>query len=118
MKRIYAMLSTVALMGFATAAIAQDAMTIEAQYFDLRQAVVAYERCNDIRFDQAQAEALDERIDEMIGENFGPGEKLTIIQEAKMDMSRQVTTKGCNDAHVASALATFETELAPALGAM
>ncbi|MEO3433172.1 hypothetical protein [Inquilinus sp. CAU 1745] len=118
MKRIHAMLSTVALMGFATAAVAQDAMTTEEQFFNLRQAVVAYERCNDVMFDQTQAEALDEQIEEITGENFGAGEKLTMIQDAKMDMSRQVTTKGCNDAEVASALATFETELAPALGAM
>lgn len=89
----------------------------EQRYYDLTAAWVAYERCNNLRFDQGQQTALNQAIAERVGP-LGAGEKLSLLQSAKMRTSMRVATKGCgrDNAPVAQALALFSAELAPVVG--
>lgn len=99
--------------GAAGVSAAADMSPGEEAYYDLWRSVVAYERCNDTRLTQAEAQKVDDRAMELAGENLGAGTKLGLIQDAKKSMSMKVTTSGCLDSDVEAALATFETQLAP-----
>jgi triphosphoribosyl-dephospho-CoA synthetase len=108
-----------ALLAAAPAAAQEEPMTPQEAYYGYRAAVVAYERCNDIRFDQAQANAIEERIAELMDTPLSPSDRLTIIEEARQDMSRLVAAQGCaagNAPEVASAVETFEAAIGPAIG--
>ncbi len=121
MTRIAMSIAAAALAGLlaAPAAAQDEAMTPEEQYYAYRAAVVAYERCNDVTFDQAKANVIEGRISELMGTPLSPSARLTIIEEARQDMSRLVAAQGCsadNAPEVAAAVNTFETEIAPAVG--
>jgi|GEM_PF-2393960 len=122
MTRIASTIAAAALAGLlaaAPAAAQDEPMTPEETYYAYRAAVVAYERCNDVRFDQAEANAIEERISELMDTPLSPSDRLTIIEEARQDMSRLVAGQGCsagNAPEVAAAVETFEAEIAPAIG--
>ena len=56
-----------AIAGLAVPGQAQDAASAEQVYLQLHEAVVAYERCADVTFDQDQSVALNNRIMEIVG---------------------------------------------------
>jgi hypothetical protein len=91
----------------------------EKTFYDLSAAWVAYERCNDIVFDQAQQYQLNRAIMERVGAQLGAGAKLHLIQSAKLRTSMQVATSGCavtNSHFVVPKLELFQSALAPVLG--
>ncbi|MGP1394754.1 MAG: hypothetical protein ACTS3R_04525 [Inquilinaceae bacterium] len=105
-----AFVMTAGVAGVSTAA---DMSPGEEAYYDLWRAVIAYERCNDTKLTQAEAEQVDDRAMELAGENLGAGTKLGLIQDAKRSMSMKVTTSGCLNSDVEAALAVYESQLAP-----
>ena len=116
MKKIATLAAAGGLVALAaTPALAQD-MSQEEQYYAYRTAVVAYERCNGVTFDQDESTALEGRITQLIGGFLSPGLRLTIVVDAKDDMAGLVHGNGCGFDPVEDALALFESDLAPALG--
>ena len=105
-----------AIAGLALPGQAQDAASAEQVYLQLHEAVVAYERCADVTFDQDQSVALNSRIMDIVGTNLGAGVKLSLIVEAKERMGARVTGRGCNDEIVAAHVNLFREELGPAVG--
>ena len=114
----------VASLGFAAVAAAQEArppeapqqeMTTEERFIAMHGAIVAYERCRGIRFDEDQAMALNQRVRELIGQSFGAGTTLQLIYEAREMMTRRVTSEGCGGERVTEALTLFQTNLADAV---
>ena len=99
----------------AVPAQAQD-MSQGEQYYAYRSAVVAYERCNDMTFNQDDSVAIEGRITQLIGGFLSPGLRLNIVVDATDDMSSLVYGNGCSFAPVEDALMLFDSELAPALG--
>lgn len=100
----------------ASTATAQD-MTPAEEYYKFRAAVVAYERCNGVQLDQEEALAVESRITELLSGFVSPGQRLSIIEEAKLDVSRLAGADSCsrNDM-LEGALETFEMDLASAMG--
>ncbi|MCB9947360.1 MAG: hypothetical protein H6842_05955 [Rhodospirillaceae bacterium] len=92
-----------------------EEMTPQERFVELHGAVVAYERCTGIHFDEQQAMALNQRIRELIGESFGAGATLQLIYDAREAMTRRVTSEGCGGDRVTDALTLFETNLADAV---
>lgn len=90
-------------------------MTPQERFVELHGAVVAYERCSGIHFDEQQAMALNQRIRELVGESYGAGTTLQLIYDAREAMTRRVTTEGCGGDRVVAALTLFETNLADAV---
>ena len=90
-------------------------MTTEERFIAMHGAIVAYERCRGVRFDEEQAMALNQRVRELIGESFGAGTTLQLIYEARETMARRVTTEGCGGDRVTEALNLFQTNLADAV---
>ena len=88
----------------------------EQTYFDLQSAIIAYERCNRMRFDQAQYLALDDQAVALAGEVLGAGTKLTLIERAKAQTAQRVVTGGCGNARVQAALNLFSEQLASSIG--
>ena len=116
-KRCFVFAAAFAFAGMTgSAAFAQDGPA-EQTFYDLTAAWVAYERCNDIVFDQAQQFELNKAIMAKVGTQIGAGAKLSLVQGAKLRTSMRVATKGCDgNAPIESALQLFQTELAPAVG--
>lgn len=99
----------------ATPATAQEEMSQAEMMFAYQSAIVAYERCNGIRFDQTQSTELQGRITQLIGGFLSPGLRLEIVWEATDEMQALVNANGCGFPRVETALALFENDLAPAL---
>lgn len=118
MKKVATLAAAAGLVALAAApALAQDMdMSQEDQYYAYRTAVVAYERCNGISFDQDESTALEGRITQLIGGFLHPGLRLSIVVDAKDDMASLVHGNGCGFGPVEDALALFDDDLAPALG--
>jgi hypothetical protein len=116
-KRCFVFAAAFAFAGLTgSAAFAQEGPA-EQTFYDLTAAWVAYERCNDIVFDQAQQAELNKAIMAKVGAQLGAGTKLSLVQSAKMKTSMRVATKGCaGNAPIEAALQTFQTDLAPAVG--
>jgi hypothetical protein len=114
--------ATLAAAAGLTALVAAPAMAQEMEMsqaemmYDYQQSVVAYERCNGIRFDQEQSTALQSRITQLIGGFLSPGLRLEIVWDATEEMQALANANGCGFAPVADALQRFESDLAPALG--
>lgn len=94
----------------------------EQMFYVLHEAIAAYERCErDTPFTQPEAAALNQRILELLDEAFGPGTryrlgagvKLTLIQQAKTDVARRLTARGCSRPPISEAVARYEERLAP-----
>ena len=112
------MIATACLLLAGSPAVAQDqeAMTPEEAFQQLHEAVVAYERCHNIEFDQNQSAALNDRIMEIVDVNLGAAIKLSLIVDAKEEMGSRVGAMGCGDDTVAAHLELFDTQLGDALG--
>ena len=104
--------------GGASFAQDQEVMTPEEAFQQLHEAVVAYERCHDIEFDQQQSVALNDRIMEIVDANLGAATKLSLIVEAKDEMGSRVGAMGCGDDTVAAHLELFDSQLGDVLGAV
>jgi len=118
MKSFVALIAAAGVaVSVASAASAQDMMTPAEEYFGYRAAVVAYERCNGIRFNLEQSTALENRITDLMTGFVSPSQRLAIIEDARDEYSSLAYANGCgrND-RLQAALETFETELSPALG--
>ena len=101
--------------GGAADAQEQDAMTPEESFQQLHEAVVAYERCHDLQFDQDQSAALNDRIMEIVDANLGAATKLSLIVDANNEMGSRVGAMGCGDETVAAHLELFDAQLGDAL---
>ena len=116
MKSLFALAAAAGVaVSMVSVATAQD-MTPAEEYYNYRAAVVAYERCNGIRLSQEDALAVEGRITQLLDGFVSPGQRLSIIEEAKTDFSRLAGANSCarNDM-LESALETFETDLASAM---
>ena len=78
--RTLALAAVVAVAGISGTASAQSAAE---RYENYSGAVVVYERCNGMRFNQSDMLALNNRIVELVGEQISAGTRLTGIQRAK-----------------------------------
>ena len=117
MKSFFALAAAATMaVSFASSASAET-MTPAEEYYKYRAAVVAYERCNGVRLDQEEAFAVERRITELLSGFVSPGQRLSIIEEARVDFSRLAGANSCsrNDM-LEGALETFEGDLASALG--
>ena len=92
-------------------------LTAEQRFMVLHGAVVAYERCMGEQFNEAQAMAINARIREIVGESFGAGRTLQMIYDGQQAMNQTLSSQGCSSDPVAAAVALFQTEMAPAMGA-
>jgi hypothetical protein len=60
-------------------------------------------------------ETIASVIREKVNESMGPGEELSMIDEAKRDAHRLIVGTGCDSPEVAELRTLFRTDLAPAL---
>lgn len=116
MKNVATLAAAAGLIALTTAPALAEDMSQGDQYYAYRTAVVAYERCNGITFDQDESTVLEGRITQLIGGFLHPGLRLSIVVDAKDDMASLVNGNGCGFGEVEDALALFESDLAPALG--
>lgn len=117
MKSFVALIAAAGVAVSLASAASAEEMTPAEEYYDYRAAVVAYERCNGIRFNIDQASAIENRISELLTGFVTPAQRLAIIEDAKTDYSRLAGANSCsrND-RLAAAVERFETELASAIG--
>lgn len=104
-------------MVLAGAASAQTQLTPEQKFYNYQQAIVAQQSCTRTQFTQDQYNRLDQRIAQLIGEEFGAARSLSVVQDAKGEMLRTIAYRGgCANPKVVEALALFQRDLAPAVG--
>ena len=116
MKSIATLIAAVGMAAsMVSVASAQD-MTAADEYYNYRAAVVAYERCNDLRLSEEDALAVESRITQLLPGFVSPGLRLSLIEEAKEEFSALANANICarTDA-LQDALDTFESDLASAL---
>ena len=116
MKKVATLAAAAGLVALAAAPALAEDMSQADKYYAYRTAVVAYERCNGVTFDQDESTALEGRITQLIGGFLHPGLRLSIVVDAKDDMASLVHGNGCGFDPVEDALALFDNDLAPALG--
>jgi len=114
LRRVAAAVGLVALsFSLAPGAGAQD--SVEATYSNYHRAIRAYELCNNRRFDQAEHEKFSTYIDQRIDDSISVGRRLSLIQQAKIEIRDLIDKKGCDSSEVQDALSLFSSELQPVL---
>jgi len=72
----------------------------ERRYLGLQEAIAAAKTCFDLTFDQDQANRLNVRVMDIVGESIGPGAKLSLIRDARRTVDRLDGVGGSPDCSV------------------
>ena len=91
------------------------ASAAEMSYLELHKAIAAYTRCRDVEFTPQQHQALETRVQRMVGEPLGASTMLSLIEQARIDMAARIATQSCRSETIAPYVTRFETDLAPAV---
>jgi hypothetical protein len=91
------------------------APTAESLYRDYHFAVDAEERCSTLEINQAQAYALEQRIEGLVGQELASGSSLYLIQDAQENLNSLQSGGGCTDPTIAAGRAVYKNELQSAL---
>lgn len=92
---------------------APAAATAEIAYLELHKAIAAYSRCRDVAFTPQQHQALETRVQRMVGEPLGASTMLSLIERARTEMAARIATQSCSSEAIAPYVTRFETDLAP-----
>ena len=123
-------LPVIAMMGFTVAAAcvpqtgptpasgieAPAASPAEMAYLELHKAIAAYVRCRDVDFTPQQREALETRVQRIVGQPLGASTMLSLIERARIEMAARIATQSCSSDAIAPYVDRFEADLATAVG--
>jgi hypothetical protein len=92
---------------------AQDAA--EAAYLRYQRAIHAAAVCRHRDFSVPDDARMARYIDDKVNHAIASGKRLTLIEQAQLEIDQLVERKGCQSAEAGEIMAVFDTELAPLL---